>query len=271
MKGYLEEPQFTRERRVPNPFRDERDAFLYRTGDLVRFRRDGDLEFIGRMDDQVKIRGFRVEPGEVEAMLCRCTEVKAAAVIVRESSAGKRLVAYVIPRSPGQPSAETIARIRGFICERLPRYLCPSEFILLDAFPLTANGKLDRASLPLSSPLETTNSGAAVASVNDIEGRLLEIFERILRVRPVGLHDNFFDRGGDSLMAIQLLVLLEESFDKALPLVSLFERPTVAEMAALLEDWKNTESPDPALVQMRSGGSEMPLFFVPGGQGGWPN
>ncbi len=107
-----------------------------------------------------------------------------------------------------------------------------------------------------------------MASTNDIERRLLEIFERILRVRPVGLQDNFFDRGGDSLMAIQLLVLLEKAFDKALPLVSLFEHPTVAELSVLVGDWKRKESPDPVLVEMRSGGSEMPLFFVPGGRGG---
>jgi amino acid adenylation domain-containing protein len=268
MKGYLGDPQFTREYIYPDPFSDERDAFLYRTGDLVRLRRDGELEFIGRMDDQVKIRGFRVEPGEVEAVLCRCTEVKAAAVVVREFQAGKRLIAYVIPRSPGQQPAEIIARIRGFGRERLPRYMCPSEFVLLDAFPMSANGKLNRASLPLSPPQGTTNDGEAMASTNEIERRLLEIFERILRVRPVGLQDNFFDRGGDSLMAMQLLVLLEEAFDKALPLVSLFEHPTVAELSVLFGDWKRKESPDPVLVEMRSGGSEMPLFFVPGGLGG---
>ncbi|MCP2242216.1 non-ribosomal peptide synthase domain TIGR01720/amino acid adenylation domain-containing protein [Lentzea aerocolonigenes] len=216
-RGYVGRPDLTAERFVPDPTgTGER---LYRTGDRARWRSDGTLEFLGRTDDQVKIRGFRVEPGEVEALLTRRDDVRAAAVVATQGS-GKRLVAYVVT------DADT-AELRTFLRERLPDYLVPSAFVTLEALPLTANGKLDRRALPAPAAAETD---AYVAPRTDAERALADIWAKLLQTDRVGVHDNFFDLGGDSIAGLQV-VARARAAGLGLAVADLFTHQTIAELA----------------------------------------
>jgi amino acid adenylation domain-containing protein/non-ribosomal peptide synthase protein (TIGR01720 family) len=220
-RGYVGRADLTAERFVPDlTTPGER---LYRTGDRARWRADGTLEFLGRADDQVKIRGFRVEPGEVEALLASHEDVRAAAVVATASGTGKRLVAYVVT---GADAAE----LRAFLRERLPDYLVPSAFVTLDALPLTPNGKLDRRALP--EPAATEAEGAHVAPGTDAERALAGIWEKLLGAERVGVHDNFFDLGGDSIACLQV-VARARAAGLGLEVADLFTHQTVAELAAV--------------------------------------
>ncbi|WP_268250380.1 non-ribosomal peptide synthetase [Lentzea cavernae] len=220
-RGYVGRADLTAERFVPDPAKaGER---LYRTGDRARWRADGTLEFLGRADDQVKIRGFRVEPGEVEALLATHEDVRATAVVATASGTGKRLVAYVVT------DAET-AELRTFLRERLPDHLVPSAFVTLDALPLTANGKLDRRALP--EPAAPEADGAYVAPRTEQEQALAGIWAKLLGADRVGVHDNFFDLGGDSIASLQV-VARARAAGLGLAVADLFTHQTVAELAAV--------------------------------------
>jgi hypothetical protein len=218
-RGYLNRPDLTAERFVPAPHGER----LYRTGDLARWLPDGRLEFAGRVDDQVKIRGFRIEPGEIAAVLSSHPEVEEAAVVAR----GARLAAYVT-------GSVDLAILRAWLKERLPPYMVPADLVRLEAIPLTSSGKVDRRALP--EPEGPTRERAFAPPLSSTEVLLAGIWRQLLAVEEVGLYDDFFDLGGHSLLAPQLLARILEAFQVDLPLRVLFEAPTVAQMAAILED-----------------------------------
>ncbi|SER28292.1 non-ribosomal peptide synthase domain TIGR01720/amino acid adenylation domain-containing protein [Lentzea albida] len=220
-RGYVGRADLTAERFVPDP--THQGERLYRTGDRARWRADGTLEFLGRADDQVKIRGFRVEPGEVEALLTSHEDVRAAAVVATASATGKRLVAYVVTEAG-------TSELRAFLRERLPDYLVPSAFVTLDALPLTSNGKLDRKALP--EPAAPEADQAFVAPRTEQERALAGIWEKLLGADRVGVHDNFFDLGGDSIASLQV-VARARAAGLGLAVADLFTHQTVAELAAV--------------------------------------
>jgi amino acid adenylation domain-containing protein len=258
-QGYLNRPELTTERFVPDPFRaGER---LYRTGDLARRLTNGDLEYIGRIDQQVKIRGFRIELGEIEAALGRHTRVRQAAVIAREDAAGtKKLVAYLVGEG-GQPVDP--AELRDHLRAVLPEYMVPAHFVFLPTLPLTANNKVDARALP--SPDERT---AAVRDTESeprttLEFQLLALWRQALGDDNLGTHDNFFDHGGHSLVAVELLSRIEQVYGRKLPLATLFQAPSVAEIAEVLTA-AHWEASWRSLVAINPSGSAMPMFLVPG-------
>jgi amino acid adenylation domain-containing protein len=223
--GYRGRPDLTAEKFIPDPFGAEPGGRLYRTGDLARWRRDGTIEVIGRIDHQVKLRGFRIELGEIEAALARHADVAQAVVHCREDRPGdKRLVAYVIGTSP-----LTASTLREHLKRSLPDYMVPGAFVMLKAFPLTPNGKVDRRALP---PPDDGDDGAGIAPSTPEEEALAELWCQLLQRQNVGLRDDFFALGGHSLLATQMLVRIELLFGVELPLRALFEGPTIEELAA---------------------------------------
>jgi acyl carrier protein len=221
-RGYLHRPALTAGRFFPDPFGAEPGARLYRTGDRARWRADGALEYLGRMDDQVKVRGFRIEPGEIEAALVAHPGVREAVVAAREDAGETRLVAYIVADGQAPPADA----LRAFLRERLPAHMVPAAFVALDAIPLSPSGKIDRRALP--APDSTGGSAAAfVAPRSEAESALARIFALVLGVEQVGVHDDFFDRGGSSLGAVQVLARVHEEFGVSLPLHALFQAPTI--------------------------------------------
>ncbi|MEZ4646804.1 MAG: thioesterase domain-containing protein [Chloroflexota bacterium] len=246
---------------LPNTFTNIPGDRLYRTGDLGRYRPDGNVEFVSRADQQVQIRGFRVELGEINAVLGHFPGVQQALTIARpdETSGHLRLIAYIVPK-PGQPEP-VVADLRHFLRDRFPMYMVPSAFVLLSAIPMTPNGKIDRRALPDPDwgNLETQDSYATPR--NDIEERLIVIWEHLLGVHPVGAKDNFFEIGGHSLLAVRLFVRIEQEFGVNLPLTSLFQEATVRHLANLIQaqtglsTWSSLVEIHPRV------NSERPRFF----------
>ncbi|MGA4843959.1 thioesterase domain-containing protein [Streptomyces sp. G45] len=233
---------------------------MYRTGDLVRWNRDGDLEYVGRSDDQVKIRGFRVELGEVEAALADASGVERAAVVVRDTDAGKQLIGYVVPADEGVDGNA----VRGDVAVHLPEYMVPAVVMVIDDLPLTVNGKLDKRALP--EPEFT--GGEYRAPSTPVEEILAGIFARVLDVPRVGVDDSFFDLGGNSLSAMRVVAAVRESFDSEVGVRALMEAPTVRGLSRQLYDWSDADEM-PQVVTVRQG-SGTPLFCVhPGGGVSW--
>jgi amino acid adenylation domain-containing protein len=262
--GYLNRPQLTADRFIPNPFNNQPGARLYRSGDLARYLPNGNLEYLGRLDDQVKIRGFRVEPGEIESVLNQYPGLRETVVMAREDFPGeKRLVAYVVSNQEQQ--LETRA-LRSFLRGKLPEYMVPSAFVLLDALPLTPNGKVDRRALPAPVQARPDVEESFVAPRDTLEFQLTKIWEQVLGIRPVGVRDNFFDLGGHSLMAVRLFARMTNVFGKKLPLATLFQAPTVEQLASILrqEAWV---APWSSLVAIQPSGSKLPFFCVHAGAG----
>jgi non-ribosomal peptide synthetase component F len=231
-RGYLNRPGLTAERFVadPNGAPGER---MYRTGDLVRWTVDGELEFVGRADDQVKIRGFRVEPGEIEAVLRRHPEVGDAVVVAREDRPGtKRLAAYVVAAN-GQPPRT--GELRAALARSLPAYMVPATFTVLGALPLSPNGKLDRRALPVPES-DTPGEHTYTAPENDTERVIAEIWADVLDVDRVGVHDNFFDLGGDSIRSLHVASRIQAAVDVALTPREVLITRTVAALAELVEE-----------------------------------
>lgn len=253
-RGYLQRPDLTAERFVPNPFSSEPGARLYKTGDLARHLADGTLEYLGRVDQQVKIRGFRVEPGEIEAVLQQHPAARTAVVIVREDHPGEqRLVAYAL-RQPEQQA--TAADLRTFLQGRLPAYLLPSAFVFLETFPLTANGKIDRRALPAPESLRAHLTEAFVAPRNPVEEMAARIWSEVLAVDQIGVHDNFFEIGGHSLLAIRVIARVHAVFQVDLPVHTLFLEPTIASFAAKIAEatGANQKPAMPAITRRRRNG-----------------
>jgi pristinamycin I synthase 3 and 4 len=249
--GYLGQPALTAERFLPDPWSTRPGARLYRTGDRVRQRADGTIEYLGRTDTQLKIRGFRIEPGEIEAVLAAHPQVGAAAVIAPHGPDGMpRLVAYVSVPEAGRDGLSPM--LRTYLRERLPEYMVPAQIIALDALPLTRNGKLDVAALP--APADDA-VGADARPSTPLQQVVATIWSDVLGVSTdsLGLHDNFFERGGHSLLAAQVVSRLRAELTVELPLRTLFESPTIAELAAQLV---------PAMAQDGGGDIEPPVLAL---------
>ncbi|MBD1837880.1 non-ribosomal peptide synthetase [Coleofasciculus sp. FACHB-501] len=234
-RGYLNRPELTAEKFIPNPFleKSETSELLYKTGDLARYLPNGELEYLGRIDHQVKVRGFRIELGEIEAVLNQHPGVQQAVVIAREDNSNdKYLVAYVVPK---QEAATTPVQLRSFLKEKLPNYMVPSSFVLLEAIPLTPNGKIDRRALPEPDTARPELESAYIAPRTAIEEVVAGIWTQVLGLEQVGMRDRFFDLGGHSLLATQVISRLREAFQVEIPLRFLFESPTVAGLAERIE------------------------------------
>ncbi|MBI4662221.1 MAG: amino acid adenylation domain-containing protein [Verrucomicrobia bacterium] len=246
-RGYIHHPDLTAERFIPNPFSREAGSRLYKSGDQVRYLPDGNLEFLGRTDAQVKIRGHRVELGEIESVLCEHPNVREAAVTLRPNASGEdRLAAYVVPRS-GPPPA--VWRLREFLKARLPEHMVPSAFLFLEALPLTANGKVDRKAL-FEIKDESEGDTTLALPRTPTEQALAEVWEEVLGVKRAGAQDNFFDLGGHSMLATQVISRVYRIFQCELSVRDLFECPTVAELARRIDRAHADSQPaqSPALV-----------------------
>jgi amino acid adenylation domain-containing protein len=263
-RGYLNRPELTAEKFIPNPFGREPGARLYKTGDLARFRTDGNVEYLGRMDHQVKLRGFRIELGEIEALLGECAEVRHAAVIVREDVPGnKHLVAYLVPTSGTNLE---IDQLRARLKQKVPEFMVPSNFVVLEEFPMTTSGKVDRRALPAPDQSDLAPKATFVAPKDVIESQLVQIWETVLGVRPIGVRHNFFELGGHSLVAVRLVDRIEQEFGKKLPIATLLQAPTIEQLAAILrqEGWSPSGS---SLVPFQTNGYRTPFFCVHGAHG----
>lgn len=259
--GYLNQASLTAQKFIADPFHANGTARLYKTGDMVRSLADGNLEFLGRIDYQVKIRGFRVEPGEIEALLNQHPEIRESVVVSHENGNGeKTLVAYVIGAS--DRSTVSSGELRAFLGQQLPEYMVPSTFVQLDRLPLSPNGKVDRRALPKpeGKSMERANF---VAPSSDLEARLAAIWESVLGRKPIGIHDDFFEIGGHSLLAARVMHRLGQSVGRTLPLALLFESPTIEKLAAALRDekWSHYWS---SLVPIQPIGTLPPFFCVHG-------
>ena len=231
--GYLNAPELTAAKFIPNPFDSEQDSRLYRTGDLGRYLPDGQIAFVGRIDDQIKIRGYRVEPNEVAAVLSRHPAVRECVVVARENDAGdKALIAYVACDSDPHLQADGLRR---FLCPQLPEYMIPSQFVRVSALPLNASGKVDRPSLPAPAVSNTLEGDMTARALTRFEERLSQIVIELLGVMNIGVSENFFLLGGHSLFATQLIARIRQAFDVDLSLRTIFNSPTIAELAAEVE------------------------------------
>jgi amino acid adenylation domain-containing protein len=230
-RGYLKRAEITAEKFVPDPFSAVGGERLYRTGDVVRWRSDGELEFIGRVDEQVKVRGFRIELGEIEVALKEHESISDCVVVAQEDETGKRLVAYVVSEELSN------SELRQYLKERLPEYMVPAVFVSLEHLPLTVNGKVDRKALPAAELSAVREE--YVGPRNAVEEELCRIWTEVLKVERVGIEDNFFELGGHSLLATIVVASIEEILQVEVKLRTLFENPTVAELAETL-----LENPD---------------------------
>jgi amino acid adenylation domain-containing protein len=286
-RGYHGRLDLTAERFISDPFNhaissDGRSARLYATGDLGRYWPDGNIEYLGRIDHQVKIRGFRIELGEIESALKQHAAIQQAVVVAREVSPGdQRLAAYVVLKntattdhtddghemnSSGVVGAAALDW-RAYLASKLPDYMLPATYITLDALPLTPSGKIDRRALPDPDSLTTPLTPDYVAPRDVVERQLATIWEDVLHVKPVGVHSNFFELGGHSLLAIELFAQIEKVFGKRPPLTTLFQSPTIEQLAQVLraEGWSDESA---TLVAIQPGGNKPPFFCVHGFGGG---
>jgi len=256
-RGYLNNAEATREKFVANPFVQEDGARMYKTGDMARWRQDGVVEFLGRADAQVKILGHRIEPGEVEAALSRHEGLKQVCVVAQADPNGaKHLVAYFVPND----AAIAGGSLREFLATKLPHYMIPTQFIPLASFPLSPNGKVDRNALPLPSTInETVNEAPAQARLADIEQAIVDLWRRMLRLDQVGLDDNFFDLGGDSLVLVAIHAALQKALQVEIPVMDLFEFTTVNALARRLREGKAAQ---PAFSDVQKQGQKQRAAFA---------
>jgi amino acid adenylation domain-containing protein len=233
-QGYFKQPALTAEKFVPHPFSTEPGARLYRSGDMARYLPDGNIEFIGRRDHQVKVRGHRVELGEIESVLNSHSAVRESAVLLREDIAGEpRLVAYVVGKYGQSSSAEGL---QTFLRQKLPEYMVPAAIVMLNELPLTPNGKLARWALPVAEKARVGSDADFVAPRTPIEEALAGIWIEVLGLEKVGVHDNFFRLGGHSLLATVVISRVRTAFEVELPVLSLFESPTLAGLTSVIEE-----------------------------------
>ena len=258
-RGYLNRPELSAERFIPDPFRPDAQARLYRTGDSVRYRVDGCVEFLGRVDHQVKVRGHRIELGEIESVLAQHPEIRDQVVVARADASGEnRLVAYIVPRNGSAPGPSAL---RAFLQQKLPAYMIPAAFVVLDALPLTANNKVDRKALPDPGATSGSRPRSDDAPMTEVEQKLATIWAKSLGLERVGLHDNFFELGGHSLMATGLFMRIEAEFGRVIPLATLFRAQTVAELAAVLNEAPDL-NPEPRTLVIRRGDPHRPPLFL---------
>ena len=258
-RGYLGRGDLTAEKFIPNPFSTEPGARLYKTGDMGRFLADGNIRFLGRRDEQLKIRGFRIEPGEIEATLKEHASVANAAVVMDEE---QHLIAYVGVKPDSSVSSE---ELRLFATQRLPGFMTPSLFVVLDELPVTATGKVDRTALRASERTQFDRAGERVGPRDLLESQLAHIWKELLHVQP-DVRDNFFELGGHSLLLVPLLARVEEFTGKRLDVAAVFQAPTIESLARLLRQ-EDLPASGP-LVAIQLDGSLPPVFFVHPAGGG---
>ena len=263
-RGYLNRPELTADRFILNPFSDEPNSRLYKTGDLARYLSDGNIEFLGRIDHQVKIRGFRIELGEIEAAIGQHPALRETVVLVREDNPGdKRLVAYIVSNSALKTQdSELINDLRCYLKQKLPQYMMPSAFVLLESLPLTTNGKIDRRSLPAPDINQAEFESNFTEPRTPDEQLIAEIWAEVLGLERVGIHDNFFELGGHSLLATQAISRLREAFQVEVPLRSLFESPTVATVTESLLQYRAEQKLKAPPIKRASRQGELPLSFA---------
>ncbi|HXQ71610.1 MAG TPA: amino acid adenylation domain-containing protein, partial [Pyrinomonadaceae bacterium] len=250
-RGYLNHPSFTALKFIPNPFSSSAGDRLYKTGDMACFLADGKIKFLGRTDRQVKVRGYRIELGEIEEVLHECPAVREAVVLAREDQSGdKRLVAYVVGATQESPSQE---ELRGFLKNKLPDYMVPQTYVVLEALPLTNRGKVDRSALPVPELSTLATDGLSFAPRTAVEEVLADLFAELLHVEAVGIYDNFFELGGHSLLATRLVSQIQEIFATDLPLLTyFFGDPTVAGLVSALIESKGIEDLERTAQIMKS-------------------
>jgi thioesterase domain-containing protein/acyl carrier protein len=256
-RGYVNRPEVSAEKFLPHCFSATPGARLYRTGDLARYRPDGQIEYLGRADRQIKLHGYRIEPGEIEVVLGSHEAVREAVVVVREvQETDKRLLAYVVVDEAA--IEQTPAGLRGYLAEKLPSYMVPSTIVMCDEIPLTPNGKVDVEAL--AKPEEILRSGS-IAPRDAVELQLARIWGEILSLDSVGVNDNFFDLGGNSMSAVRLMARVQKEFGQGLPLSILFQQGTVEHLAAILRQPSVSEAWS-HVVEIQRGDLKPPLFFV---------
>jgi thioesterase domain-containing protein len=259
--GYHRRPELTAQRFVPDRFSAQPGARLYRTGDLGRWGSDGRLFHLGRLDDQVKLRGYRIELGEIESVLLQHPAVQSCVVVVRVDQSGdRRLVAYIVAtdKSPAQ-----IDELRRLLKARLPHYMMPSAIVPMASFPLTTSGKLDRSALPL--PERVAQSGSTASAPNShTQEVLVGIWSELLDIKQIGIHDNFFDLGGHSLLLIRLINEVRKTLKFALRVSEVFQNPTIDLLARLIGESHTTRA-DPRVVLLQEGSQGTPLYFIGAG------
>ncbi len=228
-RGYLNRPDLTAERFIPNPFSNSQGDRLYRTGDLVRYRQDGNLEFLGRVDHQVKVRGFRIELGEIEAILRKHPQIEEAVVILdQEAGVTPRLVAYVVPQAGTELTPDDL---RNKLAHTLPEFMIPALFVLLEQMPLTPSGKIDRQALPKPKQQRPLAPADYVPPRNVLEEKLMEMWQKIIQVDKIGVHDNFFELGGDSIRGAVFINQLQKTLGESIMVAALFEAQTISTLA----------------------------------------
>ncbi|NEP32739.1 non-ribosomal peptide synthetase [Moorena sp. SIO3B2] len=267
-RGYLNRQALTEAKFIPNPFttalgeapQKREQQRLYKTGDLVRYLPDGNIEFLGRIDNQVKIRGFRIELGEIEALLTQHPTIGEAVLVVREELPGdKRLVAYLVP-SDQRP---VLSEIREWIKEKLPDYMLPSAFVVLEKLPLTPNGKVDRKALPAPAKTRPDLDVPWVAPRNGVEEKLVSIWSEILGFEEIGIHDNLFDLGGHSLIATQIITRIWDIFQVKLLLHNLFEATTIAQLSQIIQQAQTSQEESQLLaIQPMVREGNLPVSFA---------
>jgi amino acid adenylation domain-containing protein len=266
-RGYLNRPELTKEKFVPNPFTP--GTRMYKTGDLARWLDDGNIQYLGRIDTQVKIRGFRIELGEVEARLNQHSALQDSAVVAQGEGAEKQLIAFYRAKETTavQIVQLTNEELRAHLLRALPEYMVPAAFVSIPAIPLSSSGKVDRRVLERTS-VTKESSQEYVEPRSDTERRLVAIWAEILKLAPekVGVHDNFFEAGGNSLSSVQFISRINRGFNRSLPLSVIFTGSTVAALAKLLSSEETTSSFD-ILVPIKAGGDTPPIFGIPGAGG----
>ncbi|MFQ4146580.1 amino acid adenylation domain-containing protein [Chlorogloeopsis sp. ULAP02] len=257
-RGYLNRPDLTQEKFIANPFGKAQENCLYKTGDLARYLSDGNIEYIGRSDYQVKIRGLRIELGEIENALSHHCHVREVVVIVRCDRPGdQQLVAYITTEQE-KPTPESL---REFLKQKLPDYMVPVAFVILEVLPLTPSGKLDRRALPKPNLFSFSQNQGSVLPRNDTERELAKIWLDILNIQSVGVRDNFFEIGGTSLSAIYLIAAIEQQFGKELPLSMLLTNPTIEQLAKVLH-LSSEQTNSSLLIPIQPKGNKQPFFCV---------
>jgi acyl carrier protein len=240
-RGYLNRPELTAEKFITDPFSSAQGARLYRTGDVARYLPGGEIEYLGRTDHQVKIRGFRIELGEIEAVLGEQEAVRQALVMAREDTPGeKQLVAYIVPEGDRAPS---VSELRQYLMEKLPEYMVPGAFTVLEKFPLLPNGKIDRKALPVPAAIRPQIESGYVAPQTEIERTITAAWQTALHLEKIGVNDNFFDMGGHSLRMAQVHTKLRETLRRELSMLELFKFPTIASLAQYLSNGNNGQIP----------------------------
>lgn len=262
--GYQNNPGLTNEKFIDNPFDKTLSQKIYKTGDIARYLPDGNIEFLGRSDNQIKIRGFRVEPGEIESVICEYKGIRNAVIVDKDfEHSDKRIIAYIVNEKPANTNADDL---RKFLKGKLPDYMLPSDFVFIEKIPLTATGKVNLKELPEPQITRLNKTEKYSEPKDALELQLVKIWEKVLGVKPIGVKDNFFDLGGHSLLALRVFGYIEKITKRKLAISTLFNSPTIEELAEILRD-EGWTPPWKSLVAVKPGGSKLPFFCVPPGAG----